>query len=109
MESINGLFDIDNWKNLTDSIPKPLIDGTAETFLETLLLCMQAKLAADSRYRKNIKDFTASYMFMSQDKCVAVNVRFGNGGMCVRENFDENANVFIKFKDGKALMNFSEH
>jgi hypothetical protein len=82
------------------------MDETAETFLETLLTCMQLKLIISQRYRKNIENFKASYMFMSNDEAVTVNVRFKDGRMSLKEKADKKADVFIKFKDGQALMNF---
>lgn len=93
-------------EELRDKLAKPLVDETAETFLETLLCGMKIKFFISQRYRRNIENFKASYMFMSQDKGVTVNVIFDNGKMEVKEQMDDNANVFIKFKSGKALMNF---
>ncbi len=106
MPSIGDFFsfrEFDIWENL---FPKSLMDEAAETFLETLLSCMQLKFIISQRYRRNIENFTASYMFMSEDRGVTVNVRFKDGKMRVKEQMDENADVFIKFRDGKALMNF---
>ncbi len=106
MASISDFINIKELNKLEGMFPKSLMDETAEKFLETLLACMQLKFLISQRYRENIKGFKASYMFMSRDKGVNVNVRFDNGRMQVKEGTDAKANVFIQFKDGKALMNF---
>lgn len=106
MPSIRDFFNFKEFDIWDTIFPKSLMDEAAETFLETLLSCMQLKFIISQRYRKNIENFRASYMFMSEDQGVTVNVLFEDGKMHVRERMDDNANVFIKFKDGKALMNF---
>ena len=106
MASITDFINIKDMDKLDNLLPKSLMDETAEKFLETLLACMQLKFIISQRYRENIRDFKASYMFMSKDKGVNVNVRFDNGKMQVKEGTDKRANVIIQFKDGKALMKF---
>ncbi len=106
MASILDIFNFKEFDKLGELFPQSLWDETAETFLETLLSFMQLKFKISQRYRKNIENFKASYMFMSNDRGVTVNVLFEDGKMHVKERMDDNADVFIKFKDGKALMNF---
>lgn len=79
-----------------------------DDFLELLLKMLSLVFCVDKEYRKNIKDFSAKYVFLSNDGRIAVSAIFKKGKMAVKRRAikDTDVNITIKFKDGKALWEF---
>lgn len=89
-------------KKFTDAIESE----TAEEVLQLLLNLMKAALAMVPEYRRNIKNFSGSYLFRSRDNTVTVSAIFAGGTMEVREQAIDSPNITVTFANGKALMRF---
>ncbi|HET6420011.1 MAG TPA: hypothetical protein VFG19_07635 [Geobacteraceae bacterium] len=77
-----------------------------EDFLEVLLWFMKIAFMADGDFRRNIKDFTAKYMFRSVDGSITVAAVFDDDHLEVMEEEIPNPHITVIFKDSKALMNY---
>lgn len=82
------------------AIPKKPVD----LLLGLLLRAMHAKFAVDAEYRKNIKNFTAQYVFKDKTAKICQVAHFANGKMKVGDKEPENATFTLIFRDGKALL-----
>lgn len=90
----------------TKKFVKLLEEGTMDVFLEVLLSLMDLYFALDRKFRKNIKDFNASYVFKSRDGVIAASAIFNDSEMKVSSEAIVNPTVSVEFKDGIALKNF---
>jgi len=79
-----------------------------------LLKAMGLLFLVDKEYRKNIKDFTATYVICSRDKQIDVSAIFKKidlivkkqDGMEVKDVIVDNPTTTVTFKDGKAMAEF---
>ena len=85
---------------------KILEEGTLELFLETLLDLMGGYFILNKKFRRNIENFNASYVFKSKDGIIAASVVFADSKMKVSKNVIGNPSITVVFKDGMALKNF---
>ena len=91
----------------TRKFVKILEEETMDIFLETLLKVMSLYLILNKKYRRNIVNFNANYVFKSKDGIIAASALFSNSKMKVsRKAIENNASVVVIFKDGTALRNF---
>ena len=85
-----------------------------DKLLEGLLEAMGLLFWFNEEYRKNIKDFQASYVFRSEDGKIDVSAIFKKvrilslerDGMDVKSTAIENPTTSVTFKDGKAMAEF---
>lgn len=85
-----------------------------DNLLFLLLKAMGLLFLVDKGYRKNIKDFTATYVICSRDRKIDVSVIFKKidlfftqqDGMEVTDSIVENPTTTVTFKDGKAMAEF---
>lgn len=94
-------------KHVVDNIETDLMDK----FLETLLEMMRLAFCLDiDHYRDNIKNFKATFNFVSQDGGISAAAVFTNKKMKVKTkkvpDNDPNLKVTVKFRDGQALWKF---
>jgi len=75
-----------------------------DLFLGILLQAMRAKFIVDAEYRKNIKNFTAQYVFKDRSAKICQVAHFANGKMRVSTKEPENPTFTLVFRDGKALL-----
>jgi hypothetical protein len=75
-----------------------------DLLLGLLLRAMHAKFAVDAQYRKNIKNFTAQYVYKDRAAKICQVAHFANGKMRVSEKVPENPTFTLVFRDGKALL-----
>lgn len=78
----------------------------AEEFLEVLLELMKIIFLVDHDFRRNIRDFSARYLFRSVDGSITVAAVFGDDTMEVLEEEISQPDITVNFKDSKALMNY---
>ncbi len=85
---------------------KILEEETLDVFLETLLTLMDLYCILNKKFRRNIENFNATYVFKSKDGIIAASVVFADSKMKVSSKAFDNASVIVVFKDGIALKNF---
>lgn len=94
-------------KNVIDNIETELMDDFLELLLEMMRLVFLINI---KHYRVNIKDFKATYNFMSQDGRIAAAAVFAGNKMKMEKekvpDDDPNLKVTVVFKDGHALWKF---
>ena len=96
-------FLIKRWsKGLTNQISGKVTDK----FLELLLKGMDLAFYLSKGYRKNIKDFSARYVFRTSDHLVGVTTDFRDGDMRIHEEANDDWNARITFKSAAALRSF---
>ena len=78
----------------------------AEEFLKTLLTLMQIVFVVDHDYRRNIKNFTGRYQFLSKDGQLTMAAVFKEGRMEVLERRIADPHITVTFRDGQTLINF---
>ncbi len=84
---------------------KHMLGSPVDLFLNLLLQAMHAKFAVDAKYRKNIKNFTAQYVFKDRSAKICQTVYFAGGKMKVVSGKEpENPTFTLIFRDGKALL-----
>ncbi|MFC2155041.1 hypothetical protein ACFLRB_00935 [Acidobacteriota bacterium] len=82
-----------------------------DDFLELLLDLMRLVFSTNFKhYRENIKDFKATYNFVSEDGRIAAAAVFTDNRMKMKKekvpDDDPNLKVTVTFKDGHALWRF---
>jgi hypothetical protein len=77
-----------------------------DKFLEALLFAMELGFVLLRTYRRNIKHFSASYVFGTSDGRVAATARFAGGHMQVLDEAVQPANATVMFATPAALRNF---
>ncbi len=85
---------------------KSLESELAEEFLEILLELMKIIFLVDHDYRRNIRNFSARYLFRSRDGDITVAAVFSDDRMEVLEEEISRPDITVTFKDSKALMNY---
>lgn len=91
---------------LQQRFAKCLEDELAEEFLELLLRLMGLVFYLDPHFRRNIRGFSARYLFQSKDSGVVVAVIFANNEMIVKETEIASTNITVVFRDQQTLMKF---
>ncbi|MEI7661429.1 MAG: hypothetical protein WCK34_04500 [Bacteroidota bacterium] len=90
----------------TRKFVKILEESSMDVFLETLLRLMGLYCLLNKKFRRNIENFNAGYLFKSRDGIIAASVVFEGGRMKVTNHATGDASVVVVFKDGTALKNF---
>ena len=101
-------------KRLKADIEAEVAGEALDKLLYLLLKAMGLLFIVNKEYRKNIKDFTATYVICSEDKKIDVSAIFkkSNGifskkdGMAVKDTIVENPTTTVTFRDGKAMAGF---
>lgn len=83
---------------------KTLPRTPVDMLLGLLLRAMHAKFALDAEYRKNIKNFTADYVFTDKAAKICQVAHFADGKMRVDSKVPENPTFTLTFSNGKALL-----
>ncbi len=96
-----------DFKHVIENIESDLMDD----FLELLLRLMRLTFCLNLKhYRNNIKDFKATFNFVSQDGGISAAAVFANKKMKVKNekvpDTDPNLKVTVTFRDGQALWKF---
>ena len=91
---------------LTGKLKKEIMGEVTDKFLLLLLNGMNFALYLSKGFRKNIKNFTAGYIFNTADGEVMVSASFKNGEMKVHDRAIENWNAQVTYKNAKALRDF---
>ena len=101
-------------KSLKTDIETEAAGDALDNLLFLLLKAMGLLFLINKDYRKNIKDFTGSYVICSIDKRISVSAIFKKipvfftqkDGMEVKSTIVDNATTTVTFKDGKAMADF---
>ncbi len=101
-------------KKLKAEIETEVAGEALDKLLFLLLKAMGLLFLVDKEYRKNIKDFNATYVICSRDKKIDVSAIFKKvhglfsekDGMEVRDVIVENPTTTVTFRDGKAMAEF---
>ncbi len=101
-------------KCLKTDIETAAAGDVLDKLLFLLLNAMGLLFLINKDYRKNIKDFTGSYVICSSDKKIDVSVIFKKidvfftqkDGMEVKDSIVDHATTTVTFKDGKAMGDF---
>ncbi|MDR0294271.1 MAG: SCP2 sterol-binding domain-containing protein [Oscillospiraceae bacterium] len=87
-----------------DKLTACVEEGVTDAFLTILLNLMSLALLIDPKYRRNIRDFEAQYIFKDKTGRVYVTAVFKNNKMRVRQKKADNPNLTLIFKDGASLF-----
>jgi hypothetical protein len=79
-------------------------DMVAEAFLAVLLKLMALILLVNREYRKNIKDFDASYVFTDKSNKIYVTAEFKNNKLKIKKKRISEPDFTLVFRDGKTLF-----
>jgi len=101
-------------KGLKVDIETAATGEVLDKLLFLLLKAMGLLFLTNKEYRKNIKDFTGSYVICSREKKIDVSAIFKKipvfftqkDGMEVRDTIVDDATTTVTFKDGKAMADF---
>ncbi|MDH3349208.1 MAG: hypothetical protein OEM02_14045 [Desulfobulbaceae bacterium] len=101
-------------QSLKDAIEKEVAGDILDNLLYLLLNAMGLLFLVDKNYRKNIKDFTGSFVICSEDNMIDVSAIFKKisvpfakqDGMEVKKTIIDNPTSMVKFKDGKSMVDF---
>ncbi|MCL2293879.1 MAG: hypothetical protein FWC36_03330 [Spirochaetes bacterium] len=77
---------------------------TSENFLFTLLNLMSLIILVDPKFRKNVENFDARYVFMYKSENLYIVAHFKNNKLNVKKSRVTDPNLTLVFKDGKALF-----
>lgn len=83
-----------------NALPRTPVD----MLLSLLLRVMHLKFVLDAEYRKNIKDFTADYVFTDKAAKICQVAHFAHGTMHVDAKVPKNPTFTLTFSNGKALL-----
>ncbi|MHC1725880.1 MAG: hypothetical protein AB9866_07725 [Syntrophobacteraceae bacterium] len=89
-----------------EQLKAELSGEVTEKFLQALLQGMEWCFILSSSYRRNIENFTATYVFGTADNRVCQAVKFVGGKMKVSPTAPLKWNVRVVFKDVPALQRF---
>lgn len=102
--------EIVNASHQAKTVMEKLLNGLdsefTEEILKVLLTGMSLFFVLSSKYRKNIENFSGSYLFRSKDNTFSVAAVFNNGTMEVMDGTLDIPNIAIIFKNPAALRNF---
>lgn len=93
-------------KLLTKRFVEQVRTNATDDFLELLLRAMNLAFCLSRKYRKNLDDFSAKYVFSTADGKVGATARFDGGHMHVEDAPAEDFTVRVRFKDANALRRF---
>jgi hypothetical protein len=101
-------------KTLKADIETQVAGEALDKLLFLMLKAMGLLFLVDKEYRKNIKDFTATYVICSRDKKIDVSAIFKKipgffsekDGMEVKDVIVDNPTTTVTFRDGKAMAEF---
>jgi hypothetical protein len=93
-------------KAAMEKLLKGLEDEFTDDTLKTLLKGMSLVFLLSSTYRKNIENFSGSYLFRSKDNAFSVAAVFNNGSMNIVDGPVDSPDITIIFKNPAALRNF---
>ncbi len=101
-------------KALTTGIKTEAAGDVLDNLLYLLLNAMSLLFMVNDDYRKNIKDFSGTYVICSKDSMIDVSAKFKRirvfgmeqDGMKVSDKVIDNATSTVTFKDGKAMADF---
>lgn len=80
-------------------------DGkAADIFLTVLLRLMCLTFILSPKFRRNIKDFNATYVFVDKSTKLYVVAKFKNSKLKVQQKHVEEFDFKLVFKDGRALF-----
>ena len=79
-------------------------ERVTDDFLNVLLNLMSLVLLTDPKYRRNILDFEAKYVFKDQSGLVYVTTDFKNNKMTVRHKHIDDSKLTLIFKNGASLF-----
>jgi hypothetical protein len=93
-------------KAAMEKLLRGLEDEFTDDTLKTLLKGMSLVFLLSSTYRKNIENFSGSYLFRSKDNAFSVAAVFNNGSMNIVDGPVDSPDITIIFKNPAALRNF---
>ncbi|MBT3233116.1 MAG: hypothetical protein HN356_09900 [Calditrichaeota bacterium] len=101
-------------KALTTGIKTEVTGDVLDNLLYLMLNAMSMLFIINDDYRKNIKDFTGTYVICSKDNMIDVSVKFKKvrvlgfeqDGMKVKDTIIDNPTSMVTFKDGKSMADF---
>ncbi|MCP3899848.1 MAG: hypothetical protein GY707_09080 [Desulfobacteraceae bacterium] len=104
----------DQLASLKIDIKNEVAGEVLDNLLFLLLKAMGLLFLINKDYRKNIKDFTGTYVICSKDKKIDVSAVFKKvpvffskkDGMEVKDTVVDNATTTVTFKDGNAMADF---
>ncbi len=85
---------------------KQLLASATDEFLDLLLDGMDLAFDLSRGYRKNIRGFSARYVFRTADGKVEASASFDDGRMRVYREQIERPNVEVVFKDASAIWRY---
>lgn len=94
--------EIDLIENIIDDASSEAMDK----FLFIVLEAMSLMFKLDKKYRENIKNFTAEYLFTSSDGKMGVSALFNNNKMKVIDKESEEHTISVTFKNGIVMAKF---
>jgi hypothetical protein len=100
--------------HVKQEIENAIIDGALDKVLYLVLNAMSLLFLVDRNYRRNIKDFTGSYVIKSEDGKIDVSALFGKkrllfskiDAMTVKDSEVSNPVSKVSFKNGKSMIDF---
>lgn len=101
-------------KKIKEKIENEIAGDALDEILYLLLNAMSLLFLLNREYRRNIKDFKASYVICSQDGTIDVSAIFDKSNgifgeidrMTVRNDMVDNPTVKITFKNGPSMIKF---
>jgi hypothetical protein len=93
-------------KRAINKLLESITSEVTEEFLELLLKGMSLIALVDGRFRRNIENFNARYLFKSRDNRITVGVVFRDNRMRVYEKNIDDTDVTLIFRNQKALRDF---
>lgn len=110
LRAFSGVFPQGARNSLHRRLCKPLVDQltvkVTDEFLELLLRGMDLSFILLKGYRDNIKGFTGTYVFRTDDGRVGCSAVFSDGDMHVASQPLSPYAVRVSFKDAQALWRF---
>jgi hypothetical protein len=83
-----------------------IVDGVANTFLDTLLKLMSLFFLFDHDFRRNIQGFSGRYLFVNKESNNNIGAVFQNNLLTVTHDKIMNPDITIIFKNGQAIMDY---
>src|SRR5574339_601916 len=93
-------------KRLSGPLVEQFQSQVTDDFVELLLKGMDVAFCLSRSYRKNIRDFNATYVFTTADGGVSATASFKDGDMHVAPSAAKDSTVRVTFTDTAALQSF---
>ena len=90
------------WKKFVNILESKAIND----IMDVLFKLFSLVFVFDKKFRKNIENFNARYLFKSKDNEIHVAAVFKNSKMKVYKKEIDNTNVTVIFKDAPSLVKF---